>query len=75
MTVDLTPRAESVQPGTASARTTFAATTGSDLAVTAEGLANPIYTDTEVVLAAGSVYTLFMLGSAASPTANLRPER
>jgi len=75
MTVDLTPRAEAVQPGTASTRTTFTATADSDLAVTAEGLADPIYTDTEVVLSAGSVYTLFMLGSAASPAANLRPER
>jgi len=75
MTVDLTPRAESVEPGTASTRSTFAATSDGSLSVTAEGLASPIYTDTEVVLAAGSVYTLFVMGSAAAPSAALKPDR
>jgi hypothetical protein len=75
MTLDFIPVADGVAGGSASASTLVDTTADGTLTVTAVGLGAPLWSDTEVVLAAGGVYTLFVVGPSSAPTGILRKDR
>lgn len=64
MTLDFTPVASGVAPGTASAPVRVDASTGARIAVSAPGFGTPLYTVEDRPLAGGGVYTVFVLGAA-----------
>jgi hypothetical protein len=75
LSVDYLPVASEVALGAASAYAEVAASSTSSLSVTASGLANAVYTASEVVLVAGSTYTLFVTGSSSNTRGVLRKDR
>lgn len=75
LTLDFSPVADGVAGGTASSPGPVDATTTGTLTVTAPGLGSALWTGVDQVLAAGSVYTLFVVGAQASPTGILRKDR
>lgn len=75
VTLDFSPVADGVAGGTASTAASVDATADGTLTVTGVGLASALWSDTEVVVAAGGVYTLFVLGPANAPTGILRKDR
>lgn len=64
MTLDFTPLAAGVLPGSASTPATVDASAAARIAVTAAGLGEPLYVVDEQALLAGSVYSVFVLGAA-----------
>lgn len=75
VTLDFSPVADGVAGGSASSATTVDTTSDGTLTVTGVGLGSALWSDTEVVIAAGGVYTLFLLGPASAPTGILRKDR
>lgn len=75
LTVDFTPQADGVGPGTASAPASIMATTLATLTVSAPSLGAPLFSAADQTLAAGGVYSLFVLGAAAAPAGILYPDR
>ena len=75
LTVDFSPLAEGVLPGTASAPAALDATTLATLTVTSPGRASPVFSAVEQTLAAGSVYSLFVAGGIDAPVGILRKDR
>ncbi|MFN7726102.1 MAG: DUF4397 domain-containing protein [Rubrivivax sp.] len=75
LSVDFLPVASDVALGAASAYAEVAVSSSSTFSVTASGVANAVYSATEVVLVAGSTYTLFITGSTASTRGVLRKDR
>lgn len=75
LTLDFTPVAAGVAPGTASAPALVDATTQGRLEVSAAGLGAPLYSAVEQLLLADRVYTLFVLGPASAPSAVLYRDR
>lgn len=75
LTVDFIPVADSVAGGGASAPSQLDADGNATLTVTAVGRTSPIFSATEQILAAGGVYTLFVVGAADAPTGILRKDR
>lgn len=75
VTLDFSPVADGVAGGTASAGALVTPTADGMLTVTGVGLSSALWTDPEVVVAAGGVYTLFVLGPASAPTGILRRDR
>lgn len=75
VTLDFSPVADGVAGGTASAAASVDTTADGTLTVTGVGLSSALWSDTEVVIAAGGVYTLFVLGPASAPTGILRKDR
>jgi hypothetical protein len=79
LTVDSSSVADGVAAGEASALVNLAANTSTtpyQVEVTSPGLVTPLVAASDRVLAAGKVYTLFVLGDAAgTPTAVLRASR
>lgn len=76
LSVDFTPVADSVTPGTASAYyDAQSPSTTAVLSVTATGQTAAIYSAVDQVFAAGSNYTLFVVGSMAAKTGILRKDR
>lgn len=63
MTLDFTPLAAGVLPGSASTPVTVDASGAARIAVTAAGLGEPLYVVDEQALQAGSVYSVFVLGA------------
>jgi Domain of unknown function (DUF4397) len=75
LTLDFIPVADGVAGGSASPTTLVDTTADGTLTVTSPGLGAALWSDTEVVLAAGSVYTLFVVGPSGAPTGILRKDR
>ena len=75
LTVDFIPAAGGVAGGTASTPTQVDASTDATLTVTAVGRSSTVWTATERTLAAGAVYSLFMVGPVDSPTGILFKDR
>jgi hypothetical protein len=75
MTVNFTPRAENVAPGTASVPAAIDASDKVALAVTSPGLTAPLFNATDQTLLSGHVYTLFMIGAAGAPVGILKEDR
>lgn len=75
LTLDFNPVADSVTPGTASALAQVDAVLKGALSVTAPGRGQPVWQAVDQELAAGSVYTLFVVGREATATGILRKDR
>lgn len=75
LTLDFSPVADDVAPGTASAAAEVDAVSLGTLTVTATGLAQPVWSAAEQVLEADGVYTLFIVGPASAPVGILRRDR
>lgn len=75
LTLDFSPVADGVVGGAASTPASVDTTTDGTLTVTGVGLSSALWSDTEVVISAGGVYTLFVLGPASAPTGILRKDR
>ena len=75
LTVDFSPLAEGVLPGTASPSAALDATALAALTVTSPGRASPVFSAVEQTLAAGSVYSLFVVGGIDAPVGILRKDR
>ncbi|HOL37734.1 MAG TPA: DUF4397 domain-containing protein [Rubrivivax sp.] len=75
MTVDYLPIAGGVAAGTASDYGLVDADTSAQIAVNALGAAQPLMSAADQALAAGSVYSVFVVGAAAAPTGILRRDR
>jgi hypothetical protein len=63
MTVDFVPAADGVLPGAASGYLSLASTLTAQLSVTAAGLATPLFSAVDQPLAAGAVYSVFVVGA------------
>lgn len=75
MTLDFEPVADGVAGGSASPAALVTPTADGALSVTAVGRPSVLWGDGEVVLAAGSVYSLFVVGASSAPTGILRRDR
>lgn len=75
LTLDFNPVADGVTPGTASTPAQLDAVDTGALSVTAPGRSVPIWSAVDQLLHADGVYTLFVVGSEASPTGILRKDR
>lgn len=75
LTLDFNPVADGVAPGTASAAAQVDAVVDGALSVTAPGRGSPVWQADEQALAAGSVYTLFVVGRESTATGILRKDR
>ncbi|HJV60652.1 MAG TPA: DUF4397 domain-containing protein [Albitalea sp.] len=75
LNADYVAVADNIAFGYASAPASIAASTTMRLEVTSPLRTTPLYSATDVSLAAQKVYTLFMMGDAASPIAVLRKDR
>jgi hypothetical protein len=75
MSVDFGPVAVGVARGTASGYAEVTATSTASLRVTVAGVSAPLYSIDDQTLAAGAVYTVFVVGSAAKPVGMLRQDR
>jgi hypothetical protein len=75
MSVDFGPVAVGVARGTASPYAEVTATDTASLRVTVAGVSAPVYSVLDQVLAAGAVYTVFVVGSANAPVGILRKDR
>jgi hypothetical protein len=75
MSVDFGPVAVGVAPGTASGYAEVRASSTASLRVTVAGVSAPVYSIDEQTLAAGAVYTVFVVGSADAPVGIVRKDR
>lgn len=79
MTLDVRPVAGDVLQGTASAYAAVDATSGGNtdgkISITATGVASPLFSGTDQVLRANAVYSVFLVGRQAAPTAIVRRDR
>jgi hypothetical protein len=75
MSVDFGPVAVGVTRGTASGYAEVRSTATASLRVTVAGVSAPVYAIDDQELAAGAVYTVFVVGSAAAPVGILRKDR
>lgn len=75
LALDYLPIAGGLAAGAASDYALGDASTTAQLAVTATGAAQPLYSASGQTIAAGSVYSVFVLGDAAAPTGVLRKDR
>lgn len=75
MTLDYSPVADGVAPGSSSTATRVDAVSAGALAVTAPGRGHPLWQAGEQMLAAGGVYTLFVVGRETGVTGILRKDR
>jgi hypothetical protein len=75
MTMDFVPAADGVAAGSASAPRELAANALARLNVTSAGLADPLFAAVEQRIEAGGVYSVFVVGAAASPTGIVRRDR
>jgi len=75
LALDYLPIAGGLVAGSASDYALTDASTTAQLTVSASGTAQPLYSAAGQTLAAGSVYSLFVLGDAAAPTGVLRRDR
>ena len=75
MTVDYVPLADGVAAGAASGYGTLSGTTTAALSITSSGLASPLFSATDQTFTAGANYTVFAVGSAASPVGIVRKDR
>jgi len=75
MSADFVPVANNVAPGAASAYDLVDATTTGRLAVTAAGVALPLFDPDEQTFSAASNYTVFLVGSPAAPVGIVRKDR
>jgi hypothetical protein len=75
LTVDALPVASGVAAGTASAYGSANANAVADLEAAAVGVAQPVYTATDRPLAAGTVYSVFVVGPQGATTGILRQDR
>lgn len=75
MTADFVPVADGVDPGTASTPRLVSATTAASLSVTGSGRSTPLFSAVDQRFEAGAVYTVFVVGPAASAVGILRKDR
>ncbi|MBP6765927.1 MAG: DUF4397 domain-containing protein [Rubrivivax sp.] len=75
MTADFVPVADGVNPGQASAHRLVSATTTASLSMTGTGRPTPLFSAVDQRLEAGAVYTVFVVGPAASAVGILRKDR
>jgi len=75
MTADFVPVADGVLPGAASAYASVDATLTAQLSVTAAGLTAPLYGAVDQPLAAGAVYSVFVVGAPGAAVGILRKDR
>jgi hypothetical protein len=75
MSVDFEPVAVGVTRGTASGYAEVRGTTTAGIRVTVAGVSTPVFRAVDQTLAAGAVYTVFVVGSAARPVGILRKDR
>jgi len=75
LAVDYLPIAGGLVAGSASDYALADASTTAQFTVSASGTAQPLYSAVDQTLTAGSVYSLFVLGDAATPTGVLRKDR
>ncbi len=75
LSADYAPIADGLDAGLASAYGTLAATTTAQVSVTAAGTAAPLFNAAEQSFAAAANYTVFLVGSAASPVGIVRKDR
>lgn len=75
LTLDFSPVADGVLGGTASTPMQVDANAAATLTVTAVGRGSPLWSAVDQSLAAGSVYTLFVVGGVNAPTGILRKDR
>ena len=74
MTVDFVPVADGVVPGAASGYLSLEATLTAQLSVTAAGLATPLFSAVDQPLAAGAVYSVFVVGAPGAAVGILRKD-
>lgn len=74
MTVDFVPAADGVVPGVASGYLSLASTPTAQLSVTAAGQAAPLFTAVDQPLAAGAVYSVFVVGAKDAAVGILRKD-
>ncbi|HSM21711.1 MAG TPA: DUF4397 domain-containing protein, partial [Rubrivivax sp.] len=74
MTVDFVPAADGVVPGAASGYLSLASTLTAQLSVTAAGQAAPLFTAVDQPLAAGAVYSVFVVGAKDAAVGILRKD-
>jgi hypothetical protein len=75
MSADFAPVADSVAPGAASAYSGIDATATAQLSVSAAGTATPLFSAVDQTFVAAANYTVFLVGSAASPVGIVRKDR
>ena len=75
LTSSFLPVADNVPQGTASAPAALTATGKANFSVTALGVSTPVYSAVEQELVAAGVYSLFIVGAAASPVGVLVADR
>lgn len=75
LTADYSAVATDIATRTASSATSLAASTAMRLEATTPSASSALYLGTDITLAAGKVYTLFMLGDANAPAGVLRRDR
>jgi hypothetical protein len=75
MTVDFVPLADGVTAGVASGYAVADASTSARVAVTAAGTEQPLFVAPEQSIAAGAVYSVFVVGAQAAPTGIVRKDR
>jgi Domain of unknown function (DUF4397) len=75
LSADFAPVADSVLAGTASVYGGIDATTTAQLSVSAAGTAAPLFSAVDQIFAAAANYSVFLVGSAASPVGIVRKDR
>jgi hypothetical protein len=75
MSVDFGPVAVGVTRGAASGYAEVRGTSTAEILVTVAGVSAPVFSADDQILAAGAVYTVFVVGSAAKPVGILRKDR
>lgn len=75
MSIDFLPLAGDVAAGAASAYAVVDASTSARITVTAAGTASPLHSAIDQRIDAAAVYSVFVVGPAASPTGILRKDR
>jgi hypothetical protein len=75
MTLDFVPAADGVAPGSASVPRELNANSLARIAVTAPGLADPLFSAVEQRIEAGGVYSVFVVGASGGPTGIVRRDR
>jgi D-alanine-D-alanine ligase-like ATP-grasp enzyme len=75
MTIDFLPVADAVGLGMASGYAATDASSAVRIAVTAAGASAPLFLVPDQVIAAGAVYSVFVVGEVAAPTGIVRKDR
>lgn len=75
MTLDFNPLADGLDAGAASAYRSNPAVVNGQIAVSAAGTPNPLFSAGEQIFAAGGVYSVMVVGSAHAPTGIVRRDR